>query len=133
VVANQGGYDVLSDDAVSDLRLVGAPFVFLNACQVGAGQQVLGDYSGMAAALLRAGACAVVAPLWSVPDDRASELALEFYERVLHSPDGVSPAEAMRLQCATFNGRRRSAACLAYQFFGHAGIRLRLAERHVAA
>ena len=48
-------------------------FVFLNACQVGAGQRVLGDYAGLATAFLSAGAAGVVAALWNVHDLAARE------------------------------------------------------------
>ena len=44
--------------------LHGHPFVFLNACQVARGDQLLGDQAGLAAAFLSAGASAVIAPLW---------------------------------------------------------------------
>ena len=36
-----------------------APFVFLNACQVGSGQELLGSYGGIAQAFLQVGASAV--------------------------------------------------------------------------
>ena len=45
------------------------PFVFLNACQVGTDERVLGDYGGFASTLLRIGAVGVVVPLWNVKDD----------------------------------------------------------------
>ena len=59
------------------------PFVFLNACQVGSGAKVLGDYAGMASAFLAIGASSVVAPLWSIKDDVAHGAAREFYASVL--------------------------------------------------
>ena len=85
---------------------------FLNACQVGAGQALLGDYAGMAEAFLYAGACAIVAPLWSIDDKIAHEIALRFYDGVF---SGLSPAEALLMRnaapCAmrpTHCPRRRS-------------------------
>jgi len=103
---------------VGGMTLRGAPFVFLNACQVGTGQAILGDYAGLAAAFLKAGACAVVAPLWSVKDTIAKELALGFYERVLA---GEAPAEVLRSERAGAEASRTppSATAFAYQFFGH--------------
>ena len=50
------------------------PFVFLNACQVGTDERVLGDYGGFASTLLRIGAVGVVAPLWNVKDDVAARV-----------------------------------------------------------
>jgi len=101
-----------------------APFVFLNACQVGSGREMLGDYAGMTKAFLSAGASAVVAPLWSIDDKDAHRLALDFY---INSWKGVPPAEILRQQRASFTeknskqGEPSSAGStnLAYQFFGH--------------
>jgi hypothetical protein len=125
---------VLSDGSVLDpmqvkgVQVRGTPFVFLNACQVGSGNELLGDYSGVAQSFLYAGAAAVVAPLWVVDDARARELALAFYEAVL---DGTErPAAAMREARAAFDahGDVRSATHLAYQFYGHPGFRLERTE-----
>ena len=99
-----------------------APFVFLNACQVGSGNEVLGDYSGMAEAFLHAGAAAVIAPLWSIDDTAAKELALRFYQRVFD--DGVTPASVLREERSAYAGPGGDGAAtrLAYQYFGHPGL-----------
>jgi hypothetical protein len=123
---------VLVDGMVLDpLRVRGsplpsAPFVFLNACQVGAGESVLGDYAGLADAFLFAGASAVIAPLWSIDDVIARELALRFYE---HALNGEPPAEVLRRERAAFRDDPSvtSSTSLAYQFFGHPSMRLGLA------
>ena len=124
---------VLSDGSLLDPMLVkgvdlhGAPFVFLNACQVGSSNELLGDYSGVAEAFLFAGASGVVAPLWKVDDRLARELALTFYEAVLDGAD--RPAAALRVARSRFgaDGEPPSATPLAYQFYGHPGLRLRMA------
>jgi CHAT domain-containing protein len=102
-----------------------AQFVFINACQVGSGDQILGGYAGLAAAFLYAGAAGVVAPLWSIDDDAARAIALRFYERTLKTGD--QPAEVLRSERAEFGraGGPTSATCLAYQFFGHPAMRLK--------
>jgi CHAT domain len=63
-----GGYvaQYLKPQHVESVTMPRPTFVFLNACQVGAGQQVLGDYAGLATAFLSAGAAGVVAALWNV-------------------------------------------------------------------
>ncbi len=101
-------------------RLDRAPFVFLNACQAGAGHRQLGGSAGLAASFLAAGASAVVAPLWSVWDKEARRIALEFYKTV---KVGERPSEAIRStrRSPHSNG---SATHLAYQFFGHPDLRL---------
>jgi hypothetical protein len=112
----------LDPTTVKGSTLTRTPFVFLNACQVGSGNSVLGDYSGMAAAFLHAGASGVVAPLWSVKDTIAREIALRFYEKTFR---GTTPAEFLRSERSQFTDSGViSATCLAYQFFGHPAMRL---------
>jgi hypothetical protein len=111
-----------------------APFVFLNACQVGSASQTLGGYGGIAQAFLRSGASAVVAPLWSINDKVARSIALEFYQRVLDHGDagagaaapGASVAELLRLarRKAITDEDPTTATYLAYQFYGHPSLRL---------
>jgi hypothetical protein len=114
----------LSSLAVTGTDLGAGPFVFLNACQVGAGEEMLGDYSGMAEAFLRAGASAVVAPLWSVRDGVAKDVALRFYPGAL--TEGASPAELLRRERAKFAaaGDPATATHLAYLFYGHPAFHL---------
>ena len=104
----------------------GSPFVFLNACQVGAGNQVLGDYAGVAAAFLYSGAAGVVAPLWSVDDTAARGICLRFYHRVLA---GMTPAAALRLERASAfsTPATSSSTFLAYQFYGHPALKIEAA------
>ncbi len=59
------------------------PFIFLNACQLGQGDEMLGDYGGIAAAFLKAGAGGVIASLWNVDDKEAGKLAVDFYKKVI--------------------------------------------------
>lgn len=76
------------------------PLVFLNACEGGRDQSgefrggYLGSFTeGLAAAFLRGGACGCIGPIWPVPDSRARDFALDFYERVLRD---FSIGEALR-------------------------------------
>jgi hypothetical protein len=99
-------------------RPLDGPFVFLNACQVGAGNKILAGAAGLAADFVNAGASGVVAPLWSVKDTIAREIAQEFYSRVFGDPR-VSPAVALRECRAKFrDDPAASPTYLAYQFFG---------------
>jgi hypothetical protein len=122
---------MLTDGATLDPFEVGgsdlgkAPFVFLNACQVGAGNQILGDYAGMAAEFLTAGASGVIAPLWSVKDTLAREIARSFYAAT--ASGAMGPAAALRDARKGFQAgpQAQSATYLAYQFFGHPTLKLR--------
>jgi hypothetical protein len=103
-------------------------FVFLNACQVGAGQRVLGDYAGLAAAFLSAGASGVVAALWNVHDLRARDVAERFYRDL--DADATPVAEVLRRIRAQYTRQYAEidavgrATLLAYQLFGHPRLRL---------
>jgi CHAT domain-containing protein len=107
-----------------DEREDNRPLVFLNACQVGTGDALLGTYAGMGSAFLSAGAAAVVAPLWSVDDGKARTIALKFYEQVLEK--GLSPAEFIRDLRAGFQQDADAVVVtpLAYQFFGHPQLKV---------
>jgi len=107
--------------------LHGHPFVFLNACQVAQGDQLLGDQAGLAAAFLSAGASAVVAPLWSIDDQLARQIAARFYDRALR---GDPPAEIMRTERAAFmdDAATVSSTYMAYQYFGHPGLRMEVPD-----
>ncbi len=109
---------------VRGVRLETAPFVFLNSCQVGTGAAILGDYAGMAEAFLYAGAAGVVAPLWSIDDVLAKEIALRFYQQTL--VEGRHPAEVFRAERARFTDSPEAASStfLAYQFFGNPAMKL---------
>jgi CHAT domain-containing protein len=113
----------LDEDVVMGTKLAGTPMVFLNACQVGIAHDVLGDYAGLAPAFLYAGAAAVIAPLWSIDDGVAREIARRFYERVF---GGASPASALRLERASFGTSPATAfsTFLAYQYYGHPLLRV---------
>ncbi len=116
----------LMPSQVKGTNLRHGPFVFLNACQVGQGNDVLGVYAGMAEAFLFAGASAVVAPLWSVDDKVAHDIALSFYQATLRDGSDTPAAEVLRRERAKFNRDQQAATYLSYQFFGHPEMRLRL-------
>lgn len=113
--------EMLPPTTVRGSTLADEPFVYLNACQVGTGNAVLGDYAGLAAAFLDAGASGVVAPLWRVDDTLAREVALRMYPAVFGR---TFVGEALREERAAFvvDPAPASATPLAYQFFGHPAL-----------
>jgi hypothetical protein len=114
-----GDEEPLTEIAVTGCTARDAPFVFLNACQVGNGSEMLGQYSGLAAAFLYSGARGVIAPLWNVNDAVAKDFALSFYEAVRN---GVAPSEFLRTRRKSLTGTDASTN-LAYVFFGDPGLR----------
>ncbi len=71
--------DVAGDIGFEQLFADARPVVFLNACEVGRPVSALVGIGGFADVFLDLGAKAVVAPLWSVKDTIAHEIATEFY------------------------------------------------------
>jgi hypothetical protein len=63
------------------------PMVFLNACEVGRLAPALVGTQGFAKAFISLGARCVVAPLWSVKDQVAHEVAKTFYEQMRNHPE----------------------------------------------
>ncbi|MEO1574111.1 MAG: CHAT domain-containing protein, partial [Pseudomonadota bacterium] len=123
---------MLAPDLIAGLRLKGSPFIFLNACQLGQGEETLADYGGVAAAFLEAGAGGVIAALWNVDDAAARDLALNFYMSGAELKSGAS--RFIRDVRARFGetvpdndpAARAPSLFLAYQFFGHPRMRLGL-------
>lgn len=107
---------------VQGARFRNAPFVFLNACEVGASGRTLELVHGMIPAFLYAGASAALAPLYLVNDREAHDFALAFYARVMQ---GAPFARALReLRCARA-AEALSPTLMAYQV--HADPRARFA------
>lgn len=123
--------EVLEATELEGIALKPPPFVFLNACQAGAGDQLLGDYAGLAVAFLRVGAAGVIAPLWAVDDKIAKDVATRFYSEVFDA--GALVAEYLRGERSAFrdNVKDLSTTRLAYVFYGHPAMMLR-AERALA-
>jgi hypothetical protein len=127
---DSGGYaaQYLKPQHVESVTMPRPMFVFLNACQVGAGQRVLGDYAGLATAFLSAGAAGVVAALWNVHDLRARDVAERFYRDL--DADATPVAEVLRRIRAQYTRQYAAidavgrATLLAYQLFGHPRLRL---------
>lgn len=121
----------LSDGELTSLHVGGLdlsahPLVFLNACHVASGTDVLGVPAGFPAALVATGAGAAVVPLWAVRDDHALAAALEFHREVLA---GVPPAEVVRrLRSRAVEGGLAWATPFAYQFVGHPGAMVTVSD-----
>jgi len=99
------------DDGILTALEIGTVFdltatrlVVLSACQTGTGDPVSGDsVHGVRRACHIAGAQAVIASLWAVPDDSAADLVADLYAEFAK---GASPARAMH--CATLSAMDRA-------------------------
>lgn len=100
------------------------PLLFLNACQVGTTQRLLGDNAGFAGSSLRGGCRGFVAPLWSVNDGVARQIAQHFYDRAIPK-SGAAPSvgEILRDIRQGFTSKNE-ATYLAYIYYGHPRLQL---------
>lgn len=99
-----------------------APFIFLNACMVGAGGELLGDYGGFPGNCLSGGFSGLVGPLWAVDDKAAKSVALAFYKEALN--DGRSVAEVLRDLRANYDPADPAPSFLAYVYYGNPHLKL---------
>ena len=100
-------------------------FLFMNACQVGVGGEELGQYAGFPGFAISAGFSGFIGPLWSVNDQLAKGIALDFYARAFGA-DGSAPRPVadvladMRSQYASEpDPKKRQSTWLAYVHYGH--------------
>jgi len=105
------------------------PLLFLNACMLGIGGDLLGDMAGFPGSSLRGGFGGVLGALWEVDDAVAHDIALEFWRRAL--PDSPGGGETigsiLRDVRAGYQGHGGVpvATCLAYVYYGHPRLTLR--------
>jgi hypothetical protein len=105
-------------------------FVFLNACEVGRPAPALVGIGGLANEFLAIGAGGVVAPLWSVADDVAFQVAKEFYEAIGRSPKTPFATIVQALRRKAYEGTAED-TWAAYCFYGdpRAALQVREARR----
>jgi hypothetical protein len=94
------------------------PMIFINACEMGRQAPALVGTGGFAARFIKLGARAVVAPIWSVKDDVASQVARLFYEEIKAHP-GRPFAVIMRdIRRRAYEGPDPEDSWAAYCFYG---------------
>lgn len=107
---------VLEDKARGLVRA--RPLVFLNCCHSGRASLALTGTAGWSSGFVRAGAGAFLGCYWAVDDQKAHELAREFYRGFL--TDGLPLAEALRQARHWLRERYPGdPTWLAYTLFGH--------------
>lgn len=106
------------------------PFTFLNMCQTGSGGELLGEHFSFPAAFLKLGCQGVIAPIWSVDDRIALEVAERFYSEALAQPEGEGRplAEILRDLRARYADGGGTASkdvltYLAYSYYGHPALK----------
>jgi hypothetical protein len=109
---------VLGMETLESAFLEKKPFVFINACEVGRLVPSLSGVGGFAQTFIDLGASAVIAPLWSVKDDLAHEVARTFYNEI--SRDSSKPfAEILReIRERAYDPQIAEDTYAAYCFYG---------------
>ncbi|MET0832212.1 MAG: CHAT domain-containing protein [Acidimicrobiia bacterium] len=102
----------------------GRAFLFLNACQVGTADDILGSYAGVAGFAVRGGFRGFVAPLWSVSDDLAKEVSLGFYEASNRGETVGGYLRSARRRFIQTETDSANATWLAYVYYGHPALKL---------
>lgn len=105
------------------------PLLFLNACMLGIGGEVLGDMAGFPGNALRGGFGGVLGALWEVDDQVAHDIALEFWTRALPPPPahGEPIGAILRSLRAKYRGDPQAlpeSTYLAYVYYGHPRLTL---------
>jgi hypothetical protein len=109
---------VLGMSGLAALFRTKRPVVFLNACKVGQTVPSLVGLGGFVSSFIRLGATAVIAPLWSVEDGTAHEIAREFYARLAATP-GMPFAEIFSLiRAKAYEKNTGRDTYAAYCFYG---------------
>lgn len=128
----KGTYLMYSDGARMGVFAIGsapiaesrASFLFVNACQVGTADVMLGEYAGLAGLAIGAGFRGFVAPLWSVSDDIAQEISLGLYQASVEGSTVSSYLREVRSQFRATDDKPAHTTYMAYVFFGHPGLLL---------
>jgi hypothetical protein len=94
------------------------PLVFMNACEVGRQVPALIGVGGFAQSFIDMGASAVIAPLWSVKDSIAHEIAQVFYETVLAQPDMPFAQILQQMRAKAYDWAIGEDTYAAYCFYG---------------
>jgi CHAT domain-containing protein len=101
-------------------RAIGSarPLVFLNACEVGRRVPALVGPGGFAEVFMELGASAVNAPLWSVSDTIAHQLAAVFYQTLKERPETPCAEILRRLRAKAYGESGGEDTYAAYCFYG---------------
>jgi CHAT domain-containing protein len=109
------------------------PLLFLNACMVGVGGELLGDMGGFPGNCLRGGFGGLLGALWEVDDAVARDVALEFWRRALPTTAGGAPEPVgailrdLRSKYDPNGTPAPVATYLAYVYYGHPRLTLQRA------
>jgi hypothetical protein len=111
-------YRPLGPGDIGGARTCRPRLVFLNACQVGQGQEMLGEVAGVVPSFITARAQAVIAPLWKIDDAAARQFAERFYVGLCAGRPVAELLAEERTRALGSTGAPELSV-LGYVFFGH--------------
>lgn len=102
------------------------PLLFLNACMLGIGGEVLGDMGGFPGNSLSGGFGGVLGALWEVDDTVAHDIALDFWSRALPEKPGRGEpiGSILRDIRRKYKDSPEVSTYLAYVYYGHPRLTL---------
>jgi CHAT domain-containing protein len=102
--------------------------LFLNACMIGIGGELLGDMGGFPGNCLKGGFGGMLGALWEVDDEVAADVALEFWHRALPPKGSAARPEPvgaiLRDLRAKYVAATPQTTYLAYVYYGHPRLTL---------
>jgi CHAT domain-containing protein len=101
------------------------PLLFLNACMIGIGGQLLGDMGGFPGNCLKGGFGGLLGALWEVDDSAAGEIAVDFWKRAMAGDPIGAILRDLRAKYVTGGGAVPVSTYLAYVYYGHPCLTLR--------
>lgn len=119
----EGGMNTISSVEIGQVAGIVAacrqkPLVFLNACQIGRPAVALVGIGGFAREFIVLGASGVIAPLWSVRDSIAFDVAERFYTALADAP-GRAFADVLRdIRALAYQPTAGEDTYAAYCFYG---------------
>lgn len=102
--------------------------VFMNACEVGRTRPALVGVGGFAKQFTDLGASAVIAPIWSVKDGIAHEVARQFYDEAVRHPEEPLARIVADVRARTYREPDAEDSFAAYCFYGDPLARLEVDE-----
>ena len=116
--------NILGIEGLGELFAKKRPVVFLNACEVGRTTPSLVGLGGFVASFIKLGATAVIAPLWSVEDSIAHEIATLFYQEIKRDPSQTISAIFKKVRAKGYDPASGRDTYVAYCFYGDPSARL---------
>jgi hypothetical protein len=118
--------NILGIDGLGELFSTSRPVVFLNACEVGRVAPSLVGLTGFVSSFIKLGATAVIAPLWSVEDKIAHEIAVHFYQEIKNNPSQTVSEIFKKVRAKGYDPMTGRDTYVAYCFYGDPNAKIEI-------